>query len=174
MSAEIQLRKIVLKNRDSDRGNLIKTRLADFENISDASAIVELIDRYAQDPMGGGKPLPQVVRERMITGIADMPGSFVVLATIGEQTVGCATCFMGFSTFKALPLVNIHDLCVDSDWRNQGVGQHLIQAVAEEAKRRGCCKVTLEVRVDNPAQRLYERSGFTSGEVTMWFLHKDL
>jgi GNAT superfamily N-acetyltransferase len=164
----------VLNKRDTDRGDLIETRLADYQNVSDANAIIDLIDRYAQDPMGGGKPLPQAVREQMITGMANMPGSFVVLASVEEQTVGCATCFMGFSTFKARPLVNIHDLCVDAQWRNRGVGQRLIQAVAEEAQRRGCCKVTLEVRQDNPAQRLYQRSGFTSGEVSMWFLHKDL
>jgi len=164
----------VLNKRDNDHGTPIKTRLADLNNPLDASAIVKLIDHYAQDPMGGGKPLLEEVREQMIKGMATMPGSFVVLAKIGAPIVGCATCFMGFSTFKAKPLINIHDLCVDLEWRNRGVGQALINAVAVEADRRGCCKITLEVRDDNPARRLYERSGFTTGDVAMWFLHKDL
>jgi len=164
----------VLKNRDTNYDDQIVTRLADFNNPSDTSAIVELIDHYAQDPMGGGKPLLEEVRQRMIQGMAKMPGSFWVLTSSGESKVGCATCFMGFSTFKAMPLVNIHDLCVHKDWRNRGVGNALLEVVAQEAIHRGCCKVTLEVRDDNPAKRLYERCGFKSGDVAMWFLHKDL
>lgn len=164
----------MLNPENVDINHRILTRLADFQHPADADAIVELINRYAQDLMGGKKPLPEDVRLRMIDGLIQVPGAFVVLASMGEHTVGCAACFMGYSTFKAMPLVNIYDLCVDAKWRNRGVGRALIEAVTLEAKLRGCCKVTLEVRVDNPAIRLYERCGFTPGDVSMWFLFKDL
>ena len=72
----------MLKNRDTNYDDQIVTRLADFNNPSDTSAIVDLIDHYAQDPMGGGKPLLEEVRQRMTKGMAKMPGSFVVLASI--------------------------------------------------------------------------------------------
>jgi ribosomal-protein-alanine N-acetyltransferase len=43
----------------------------------------------------------------------------------------------------------------------QGLGAALLDALLEEAGRRGCGEVFLEVRVDNHrAQRLYQRRGF--------------
>ena len=46
--------------------------------------------------------------------------------------------------------------------QGQGLGARLLTALLEEASRRGQRTVALEVRADNqPAQRLYERHGFT-------------
>lgn len=43
----------------------------------------------------------------------------------------------------------------------QGLGTALLDALLDEAARRGCAEVFLEVRVDNHrAQRLYQRRGF--------------
>jgi len=88
--------------------------------------------------------------------------------------VGLANCFMGFSTFAARPLVNIHDLVVLPGYRGKGIGQALLQAVEQIAKERGCCKLVLEVRTDNPAERLYRREGFTDGDHPYIFLSKAL
>jgi len=44
--------------------------------------------------------------------------------------------------------------------RNEGVGGEIVGWVVEEARRRGRRRVFLEVRVDNPARRLYHRLGF--------------
>jgi ribosomal protein S18 acetylase RimI-like enzyme len=78
--------------------------------------------------------------------------------------VGLAVCFLGFSTFQARPLLNIHDLAVRPNHRGAGVGGALLGAVESEALRMGCCKVTLEVRTDNhTAQSLYRRAGFGPG-----------
>lgn len=152
----------------------VATRLANLDSPEDAHIIVSLVNDYAQDPMGGGKPLPQNVLDEMVPGMRRQPGTLVVIAEIGGQAVGLANCFTAYSTFRAKPLVNVHDLCVRHDWRGQGVGRALLEAVADEAERRGCCKVTLEVRDDNPARRLYERAGFKPGDPHMWFLSKDL
>jgi ribosomal protein S18 acetylase RimI-like enzyme len=87
-----------------------------------------------------------------------------MLAWSREQAIGVAVCFTGFSTFRAAPLINIHDLAVLPNLRRRGVGARLIAAVEAEARRRGCCKVTLEVRDDNvAAMRLYRRAGFGPG-----------
>jgi len=68
---------------------------------------------------------------------------------------------LGFSTFQARPLLNIHDLAVVPDWRGQGIGRALLEAVEVEAIQRGCCKITLEVQDANrQARGLYERYGF--------------
>jgi len=44
--------------------------------------------------------------------------------------------------------------------RNQGVGADMLRWVIDEARRRGRRRVFLEVRIDNPARRLYHRLGF--------------
>lgn len=153
---------------------MIHCRLADLNSPIDAAIIVELVDDYAQDTMGGAQPLSEEVKITMVEGMKNTPGCFVIVAERDGQAVGLANCFMVFSTFKAKPLVNIHDLCVHHDWRGKGIGAALLSAVADEARRRGCCKVTLEVRDDNPARRLYEREGYKNGPVPMWFLTKEL
>jgi ribosomal protein S18 acetylase RimI-like enzyme len=44
--------------------------------------------------------------------------------------------------------------------RRRGVGSAIVERVIEEARARGCTRVYLEVRTDNPARRLYHRLGF--------------
>ncbi|MFM7330601.1 MAG: GNAT family N-acetyltransferase, partial [Brachymonas sp.] len=59
------------------------------------------------------------------------------------------------------PLINIHDIVVHRDWRGQGLGQMLMQAVEQEARQRNACKITLEVLTGNSvATKSYERFGF--------------
>jgi ribosomal protein S18 acetylase RimI-like enzyme len=84
------------------------------------------------------------------------------LAYVEDQAVGIATCFRGFSTFAARPLVNIHDLAVLPEFRGYGIGCLLLAEVARKAAELGCCKVTLEVQENNTkAGRLYEDAGFS-------------
>jgi ribosomal-protein-alanine N-acetyltransferase len=53
-------------------------------------------------------------------------------------------------------------LAVAEDQWGRGIGGVLLDGLLEEATRRGCAEVFLEVRVDNErAQRLYRRRGFT-------------
>jgi ribosomal protein S18 acetylase RimI-like enzyme len=81
-----------------------------------------------------------------------------------RQPVGIVTCFVGFSTFAARPLINIHDLYVTGDCRRTGVARSLLETVEQKARELGCCKLTLEVQENNqPALALYGRFGFVSG-----------
>lgn len=129
-----------------------------------AEAVVSLVDHYSRDPIGGGRPLPQAVREALAPGLRDHPTSLVFLAFLGAKPVGLAVCFRGFNTFSARPIVNVHDLIVTRPARGQGIGRALMQRVESVARRAGCTAVTLEVRGDNPvAQRLYRSLGFEGG-----------
>jgi ribosomal protein S18 acetylase RimI-like enzyme len=135
--------------------------LADFADPADAAAIVLVLDVYARDPMGGGEPLSDDVRERLVPAMAQVPGAFAVLARLGDEAVGLATCFMGFSTFAARPLVNIHDVSVLPGHRGRGIARALFAAVEDEARRRGACKVTLEVLTGNVrAKDIYASLGY--------------
>jgi ribosomal protein S18 acetylase RimI-like enzyme len=143
----------------------------------DQEAILELIDMYASEPIGGGQPMGDEVRARLIPGLREQPAGRYFLVFDDNAAVGVAICFLGFSTFRARPLLNIHDLAVHRDCRLQGIGRRLLAAIEEEARRLGCCKLTLEVRRDNTiAKGLYERLGFDSGPdgADMAFLSKVL
>lgn len=135
-------------------------RLADLAEPANQAAVVGLLDHYSQHEMGGRQPLPSDVKERLIDGLRAHPMSRVFLAYDGDRPVGIAVCFIGFSTFKARPLINIHDLAVHENVRACGVGTQLIDAVIEFATSLGCCAITLEVRADNPARKLYAKKGF--------------
>jgi ribosomal protein S18 acetylase RimI-like enzyme len=136
-------------------------READFGDEDDAAAIVAVLDSYAVDPIGGGQALAPEVRDRVVPALRDHPTTLVLLAFVDDDPVGVAVCFFGLSTFRARALLNIHDLAVLPQHRGHGVGHALLRAAEERARRRGCCRLTLEVRDDNTTARtLYRRSGF--------------
>jgi GNAT superfamily N-acetyltransferase len=144
-----------------DSGAPVTVRRADLADAADAARIVQMIDAYARDPRGGGAPLPEDVRARLLPGLAAHPMARVWLAFQGAEAIGVCVAFIGFSTFQGLPLLNIHDLAVLPEHRGRGVGRALLAAAEELARATGCGKLTLEVLEDNrPARDLYHRFGF--------------
>ncbi|MFT6190038.1 MAG: ribosomal protein S18 acetylase RimI-like enzyme [Oleispira sp.] len=140
--------------------------IADYYNVIDSHAIVELMDQYAQDKMGGGAALPDSVKTALVSSMANVPGAFSVLALIGGKPAGLINCFMGFSTFKAKPLINIHDVIVLSEYRGRKLSQLMLEKVEAVARERGCCKLTLEVLQGNKiAQNAYLKFGFGGYEL---------
>ena len=70
-------------------------------------------------------------------------------------------CLWGYSTFAAMPLVNIHDLGVQKKFRGMGISTALLHAVENYAQTRHACKVTLEVLGNNDiAKASYNKFGF--------------
>lgn len=145
----------------------------DFNNPLHSQKTVELIDAYMQDPMGGGKPMPENMKKPLVEGLAGHPGVFVLFALKDGDFIGLATCFINFSTFKAKPFINVHDIVILKPNRGSGAGRKLLQKVIDIAKERGYCKVTLEVRNDNlNAQGLYNSLGFMECNPPMHFWEK--
>lgn len=141
------------------------TRRVDYQKTEDRAALTALLDHYARDPMGAGAAIAPEVLARLCDDLAARPFAFSFIAWAqtaqGERAAGLANCFEGYSTFKAKPLINVHDIVVHSDWRGQGVAQQLMQAVQAEARARAACKITLEVLTGNhTAMKSYERFGF--------------
>ena len=150
-------------------------READFKAPVDASAIVEIIDAYAQGPGGQNAPLSDLARSKMIEGLANHPMATVYLALTEDQPVGIAVCVWSFSTFAGRPSVNVHDLAVLPNFRNRGIGRALLDRVEAEARDRDCCKVTLEVHDSNVgAKKLYREAGFVSWDTVTLFVSKPL
>jgi ribosomal protein S18 acetylase RimI-like enzyme len=117
---------------------------------------------YALDPMGNGGALSNDVLERLIPGLRAHPTTLIFLAYSSARAIGLATCFRGFSTFAARPLINISDLAILPEFRGRGFGRQLLGAVETRARALGCCRVTLEVQENNrSARRMYEAFGFS-------------
>jgi ribosomal protein S18 acetylase RimI-like enzyme len=139
----------------------VRVAVADLYDSTDATGIVDVLDSYAADPVGGGRPLAQDVRDRLPPALREQANALVLLAFVADRPVGVAVCFFGLSTFKARPLLNIHDLAVLPQHRGKGIGRALLEAAESHARTRGCCKLTLEVQDDNTrARNLYRRFGF--------------
>lgn len=137
---------------------------ADYADPVHAKALVSLLDGYARDPMGGGEPLSDYARAHLVPALAARPQAFSVLAfdrPIGGLAIGLVNCIEGFSTFACQPLVNVHDVAVLPAYRGRRVAQAMLDLVAQIARERGACKLTLEVLQGNAgAIKLYERMGF--------------
>mmetsp|Transcript_28064 Transcript_28064/g.46465 ORF Transcript_28064/g.46465 Transcript_28064/m.46465 type:complete len:165 (-) Transcript_28064:1930-2424(-) len=130
--------------------------------------LVELLDGYAKDPLGGGSALDDEVKEHLPSKLAKVPHAFSFIAYSGDEETpaGLINCFEVFSTFAAKPLVNIHDLFVKPEFRKKGIGKALMTAAETEARNRGCCKLTLEVLSKNEiALNAYHACGFASYEL---------
>lgn len=152
---------------------------ADLSDPRDAQRVLDVLDSYASDPVGGGKPLSRDVRERLPAMLRDLSTSLVLLAAVDDRCCGVAVCFYSLSTFRARPLLNIHDLAVLPEYRGHGVGRALLQAAEDRARGKGCCRLTLEVQEDNTRARiLYRRFGFedvvVGGSAPTRFLAKNL
>jgi len=138
--------------------------------------IVKLLNDYALDPMGGSKALSDDVKNNLISELAKIPHAFSVLAYNGTKAIGLINCFEAFSTFSCKPLINIHDVAVNVDYRGLGISQKMLAMVEQIAKQKGCCKLTLEILSKNKiAQSAYQKFGFagycldpSAGSAVFW------
>ncbi|NVK02997.1 MAG: GNAT family N-acetyltransferase [Oceanospirillaceae bacterium] len=148
----------------------------DYTNPDDQLALVNLLNAYAQDPLGGGAGLTPEVQKRLPEALSRMPGACSFIVRRDGAPLGLLNAFTGFSTFNARPLINIHDVFVVPEARGSGVLQMLFDAIEAEARAQNCCKITLEVLEENHrAQAAYRRQGFrgydvgeVGGEALFW------
>lgn len=149
---------------------------ADYSNPAHAEAILVMLQHYALDPMGGGKPLSQAVTDTLVSELARRDFAVSVLAFLNGEIVGLINAFEGFSTFACRPLLNIHDVVVLRPHRGLGIAQAMFVEVERIAIERGCCKLTLEVLAHNqPAKQVYRKLGFApyqfsaeTGQAEFW------
>ena len=81
----------------------------------------------------------------------------VFVATRERRVIGATVLFFRRSSTVA----RVYSIAVADDERGRGIGENLLIAAEQAARRRGSRALRLEVRCDNAgAQRLYERHGF--------------
>jgi ribosomal-protein-alanine N-acetyltransferase len=78
-----------------------------------------------------------------------------------DETDGIVTAYAGLCAY-APHEAYVQTMAVAPAQQRKGVGSALLKELIDEAQRRGCDHLDLEVRADNNvAQRLYQRHGFT-------------
>lgn len=139
---------------------------ADYLYKKQAREIARLMNSYASDPMGGGKPLAENVRNNLAQALSKVPHAFSIISYVDDIAAGLVTCFEIFSTFNCQPLINIHDVIVLDEYRGLGLSQKMLKMVEEIAISKGCCKLTLEVlEGNNIAKSSYNKFGFSEYEL---------
>lgn len=144
----------------------IKIENVDYLNDIHAREIAFLMDSYAADPMGGGKPLAEEVKNKLAKELSKLSYAFSVICYVDGVAAGLVNCFEQFSTFSGKPLINIHDVIVLKQFRGMELSQKMLKRVEEIAISKDCCKLTLEVLEGNQiARSSYTKFGFLDYEL---------
>ncbi len=147
----------------------------DFSNPVHRQKLVELMNDYIADEMGGGELFKGEKIIKLINGLQSHPSKLILFASVNGSIVGLTNCFINFGTFAAASFINIHDIIVNKLYRGTGVGKALMNAIIKKADEINCAKITLEVREDNyRAQELYKSLGFENCQPKMFFWVKEL
>ena len=153
----------------------IQIKRADLTRPDHAEIFHHLLSAYMHDPKGQMIPNATPPDPTTAENLSRYSHAAVFFAKQGRTHVGMAVCFMGFSTFRNRPLLNIHDIIVLPACRRKGAARALLDHIETFAREHGACKLTLEVREDNEAaDRLYAAFGFAEEPVPMHFKTKYL
>lgn len=133
----------------------------DLRNPAHLAALRALLNEYASSLEGGGAALSAENLDRLPGTLAASGCYAGWLAFSDGLPSGLLNAFYGVSTFRAQPLLNIHDIVVSAGFRRRGVARLLLAAAENAARQRGCCKLTLEVLEGNAAAiSAYRQAGF--------------
>jgi ribosomal protein S18 acetylase RimI-like enzyme len=153
----------------------ITFEFCDFNKKEHQQALTSLLNHYMSDPMGNHPPHDEHKQSLLLKGLSNHPTAFVLFLLCDGRYTGMATCFVNYSTFKLKPYLYVHDVVVCKEHRSKGFGKALIQKLVEISKERDYCKITLEVREDNPsAQSVYRSIGFEECDPRMLFWEKQV
>ncbi len=145
---------------------MIQIIQADLSNLSQAEAILELLNNYAQHPMGGGEPLSNYTKNNLLATLSERADYVAILAYDGSKAIGLCNCFENFSTFSCKPILNIHDVFVSDGYRGKKVATKMMQKAENIARKKGYCKMTLEVLNHNKAAKAsYSKQGYSAYEL---------
>ncbi|RAJ17087.1 GNAT family N-acetyltransferase [Olleya aquimaris] len=92
--------------------------------------------------------------------------SIILIAYAEHEPVGFTQLFYSFSSVSMQPLFILNDLYVKKNYRKQGFGLALLNEAKTLCKNHNYKGLALQTETTNPAQKLYERLG--------WTLDKDL
>jgi GNAT superfamily N-acetyltransferase len=136
--------------------------------VGDVASIAPLFDAYRQ--FYEQTPDPEAAR-RFLTDRLVRRESVVLVAEVDGLAAGFAQLYPMFSSISLGPIYILNDLFVGPEGRRKGVGRRLLEAARALGKDVGAHYLELATAVDNPAQHLYEASGWLPDRE---FLHYEL
>ena len=137
---------------------MIQLKQADIE---DLEALAILFDSYRvfykqeTDLKGARKFLKKRLENK---------DSIILLAQDGNGALGFTQLYPTFSSVSMERSYILNDLYVIPSARNKGIGKMLLNAAQSLVKAKQYKGLALETAVDNPAQKLYEKEGWTKDE----------
>jgi len=87
--------------------------------------------------------------------------SIIYIAFIDNNTVGFTQIYPLFSSVSMQRMFLLNDLYVDPQYRCKGIGEALLNRGKQYTIENNGKSLILETAIDNPAQHLYERLGWT-------------
>lgn len=99
--------------------------------------------------------------------------SVIFVATLDGRPLGFTQLYPLFSSTRMARLFLLNDLFVDGTARGTGLGAALLERARQHAQEEGACELMLETGNENPARRLYERSGYEA-VTTRTFYTRDI
>lgn len=134
----------------------------DYSVAEEVATLIDLLQMYATDPMGGGEAIQNEVIEKLPRVLKSKPFLHSFIVYDAKQALGFANCIESFSTFSASSILNIHDFAVSTQHRGKGIGLVLMEGIESFARKQAYKKLTLEVLSGNaPAIKAYQKAGFS-------------
>ena len=134
-------------------------------NSTDLELLVPLFDAYRQFyEQKSDKASARV----FLTKRFQKRENIVFLAMVDNKAVGFTQLYPTFSSVSMRPFYILNDLYVDSDYRQQGIGEALLEKAKHFCKEKKFKGLALETALNNPAQGLYEKLGWKKDEA---YLH---
>jgi GNAT superfamily N-acetyltransferase len=84
----------------------------------------------------------------------------IFIAYSNDKAIGFAQLYPLRSSVSMQPMYLLNDLFVDANYREQGIGEALIDKAKQLCSFENNKGLAIQTAFDNPAQHLYERLGF--------------
>jgi ribosomal protein S18 acetylase RimI-like enzyme len=125
----------------------------------DVPAWLELVDGAA-DAFGMERPTPEARQRLIVETLAQSTRLHVLIAAYDQKLIGYACYYLGYTSFKARPVLHLEDLFILETYRSQGIGRALLRACAGAAIEADCARMEWFVQIHNPrAIEFYRRLG---------------
>ncbi|WP_298903975.1 GNAT family N-acetyltransferase [uncultured Psychroserpens sp.] len=125
--------------------------------LKDLDALIGLFEGYRI--FYKQEPNPQAAK-RFLTQRIVKNDSIIYIAYVNNQPAGFTQLYPLFSSVYMKSIYMLNDLYVASKFRNQGIGEALINRAKHLCQSENNKGMAIQTAFDNPAQHLYERLGF--------------
>jgi len=84
----------------------------------------------------------------------------VFLAIVNKEPAGFTLLYSSFSSVSLKPLFILNDLYVKNEFRQNGIGEQLLERTKKLCLEKGYKGLAIETATNNPARLLYEKLGW--------------